>query len=198
MYRIYINGTSLIIAENVPTAIGSFQKLDVQAFDFKDFYKQVKKGSSEIFVLESKDPRKTFRAIRKPYGLIKAAGGLVRNEANEYLFIFRKGKWDLPKGKLDPGERNRIAAKREVTEECGIKIAEVGVKLAKTWHVYEEKGQVVFKKTSWFNMKAKKQKLIPQLEEDITDAKWIAEGDFAKIKANTYPLIDDLLGLVVT
>lgn len=198
MYRIYINGTALIIADFVPAGLKPFQELDVQSFDFKDFYRRVKKGNPENYVIISSDPKRTFKNIRRSYGLIKAAGGLVKNESNEYLFIFRKGKWDLPKGKLDAGEKNRVAAKREVMEECGIKIAEVGNRLARTWHVYEEKGEVVFKKTSWYNMKARKQKLVPQLEEDITDARWISEGDFSKVKDNTYPLIKDLMSLVET
>lgn len=169
------------------------QKLDSQVFDFKTFYKQVKKGSANESIILVKSPRDYFRKMRKSFQIIHAAGGIVRNEYNEYLFIFRKGKWDLPKGKLDEGEKNRVAAKREVMEECGIKISSVDKKLCNTWHVYEEKGQLVFKKTAWFNMKARSQKLIPQLEEEITDAKWIGEGSFSVVRENTYPLINDIL-----
>ncbi|MBM3413275.1 MAG: NUDIX hydrolase, partial [Bacteroidetes bacterium] len=35
---------------------------------------------------------------------ILAGGGVVVNENNQVLFIFRRKKWDLPKGKLDPEE----------------------------------------------------------------------------------------------
>ncbi|WP_374165390.1 NUDIX hydrolase [Arcticibacter sp. MXS-1] len=196
MYRIYINDTALIIADFIPDDIGAYQQIDPQTFDFKEFYKHVKKAGEAVFVILTDDPKRMFKKIRKPFLVIKAAGGLVKNEVNQYLFIFRKGKWDLPKGKLDEGEQTRIAAEREVEEECGIKVLKVGDRLCKTWHVYEDRGQIVFKKTSWFKMKARKQKLVPQLEEEITEARWVDGGDFAFIKQNTFPLIKDIISLV--
>lgn len=129
--------------------------------------------------------------------LIKAAGGLVSNEGDKYLFIFRNGKWDLPKGKLDKGENTRVAAIREVQEECGIHIDSSGKKICNTYHIYEINGVQVLKKTSWYRMRADKQKkLVPQLEEGITDARWLAAGDFMMVRQNTYPLIRDLLKVV--
>ncbi len=126
--------------------------------------------------------------------MIKAAGGLVSNEEQHYLFIFRNGKWDLPKGKLDSGETAKIAAVREVEEECGIHIDSVGGKICNTYHIYEMNKERILKKTSWYRMKAVNQKvLIPQLEEGITDVRWLAPGDFMMIRQNTYPLIRDLL-----
>ena len=44
------------------------------------------------------------KAFFKKFTLVQAAGGLVKNESDEILLIFRRGKWDLPKGKLDKGE----------------------------------------------------------------------------------------------
>lgn len=128
---------------------------------------------------------------------IKAAGGLVSNEENKYLFIFRKGKWDLPKGKLDKGETLRVAAVREVQEECGITIDSSGDKICNTYHIYEVEGQPVMKKTTWYWMRADKQpELVPQLEEDITDARWLAAGDFMLVRQNTYPLIRDVIRII--
>jgi 8-oxo-dGTP pyrophosphatase MutT (NUDIX family) len=121
---------------------------------------------------------------------------VVRCDENQFLFIFRNGKWDLPKGKLDLGEKTKKAAIREVEEECGIKVARLGDLLCKTWHVYEEKGRIVFKKTNWYTMKAERQELVPQLEEGITEARWLASGDFDYIKQNTYPLIRDVISLL--
>jgi len=196
MYRTYINETLLIIAENMPEGIGSYQQIEISNFNFKTFYRQVKSMLAAVPVIVAKDPKKAFRKIRSSFGVIHAAGGVVKNENNEYLFIFRKGKWDLPKGKLDEGERTKKAAVREVEEECGIEVSNLGDRLIKTWHVYEEKGQIVFKKTSWYHMKAKNQELIPQLEEDITDARWISPGDFHMVKENTFPLINDIISLI--
>ncbi len=126
--------------------------------------------------------------------MIKAAGGLVRNEEKRYLFIFRNGKWDLPKGKLDNGETAKVAAVREVEEECGIQINSLGEKICNTYHIYELNNERILKKTSWYQMLAFRQnKLIPQLEEGITDVRCLAPGEFMMIRQNTYPLIRDLL-----
>jgi 8-oxo-dGTP pyrophosphatase MutT (NUDIX family) len=196
MYRIYINDTALVIADFLPGGIGNYQQIDEQDFDFMSFYKLAKESPGSVNVLLTKDPKRFFKKIRKPFLVIKAAGGIVRNDENQFLFIFRKGKWDLPKGKLDDREKTKKAAVREVEEECGIKVSKLGDLLCKTWHVYEEKGQVVFKKTTWFKMKAQRQNLVPQLEEGITEARWIASGDFDYIKQNTFPLIRDIISLL--
>lgn len=128
---------------------------------------------------------------------IKAAGGIVRNEANEYLFIFRNGKWDLPKGKIEKGENSRAAAIREVEEECGIRIESSGEKIGNTYHIYEMNGGIVIKKTSWYWMKAKKKgKLIPQLEEGITDVRWLSNADLFMVQENTFPLIKNLIKII--
>lgn len=128
--------------------------------------------------------------------LIKAAGGIVANEENRYLFIFRNGRWDLPKGKLDLGEKARNAAVREVEEECGIHIDKLGNKICNTYHVYEMNKELILKKTSWYWMMAVNQHtLIPQLEEGITDVRWLGRADFKMIQQNTYPLIRDLMNV---
>ena len=56
----------------------------------------------------------------KHFKLIKAGGGLVKNKAGQILLIFRRGKWDLPKGKLDDNETLLQCAIREVREETGL------------------------------------------------------------------------------
>lgn len=196
MYRIYINDTALIIADFLPGGLGNYKQVDVQEFDFLKFYKVVKDAPATVNVILTKDPKQFFQSMRKPFVFIKAAGGVVRNDENQFLFIFRNGKWDLPKGKLDIGEKTKIAAVREVEEECGIKVSQLGDRLCKTWHVYEERGNIIFKRTTWFTMKADRQELIPQLEEGITEARWLASGDFDYIKQNTFPLIKDVISLL--
>ena len=198
MYTIYINETSLIITESISKVTKSYQQIEPKKFSFSDFYAQVKSGAlNGTYVINTSKPKKLFKSIRDSLKLIEAAGGLVSNEENRYLFIFRKGKWDLPKGKLDNGEKVREAARREVEEECGIKVNKVKDKICKTWHVYEMGGKIVLKKTTWYFMSAKNQaKLVPQLEEDITEARWIAPGDFGQVRQNTYPLIKDVISVV--
>lgn len=128
---------------------------------------------------------------------IKAAGGIVKNESNQCLFIFRNGKWDLPKGKIEEDENSRAAAIREVEEECGINIDALGEKIGNTYHTYEMDGARIIKKTAWYWMKSsKKRKLVPQLEEGISDVRWLAKKDLTLVRENTYPLIKDLLSLI--
>jgi 8-oxo-dGTP pyrophosphatase MutT (NUDIX family) len=105
--------------------------------------------------------------------LIEAAGGLVTNQNGDHLFIYRNDKWDLPKGKIEKKEKTKIAAVREVEEECGIKVNNSEYGICKTYHTYIYKGEVVLKKTYWFKMRYKgNAKLVPQLEEGITDVRW--------------------------
>jgi 8-oxo-dGTP pyrophosphatase MutT (NUDIX family) len=125
---------------------------------------------------------------------IQAGGGLVENEKGEILFMFRKGKWDLPKGKLDPGESLEACALREVAEETGIGRLELKQFLLVTEHEYMEKGLPILKETHWYLMKSDShQMLIPQTEEDITELRWIAPTDFNIVKRNTYPAILDVM-----
>jgi len=147
-----------------------------------------------VFIIQSKEFKSLFRNIKNSLEVIKAAGGLVKNEQGRYLFIFRNGKWDLPKGKIEADEKTRIAAVREVQEECGISILKIGKKICNTYHIYELNEKTILKKTSWYKMKAESQSdLIPQLEEGITDVRWLDPGDLMMVKQNTYPLIRDLI-----
>ena len=126
--------------------------------------------------------------------LILAAGGLVLNEKGEVLFMFRKGKWDLPKGKLDPGETMDACALREVMEETGL--VQVALKnfLLTTEHLYTERGKPILKKSHWYLMEADShQRLVPQAEEEISELRWLAPADFNIALANTYPSIVEVL-----
>ena len=60
--------------------------------------------------------------------------------------MFRRGKWDLPKGKLDPGETLEACALREVREETGVGQLELIKFLLVTEHEYEESGIVDFER----------------------------------------------------
>ncbi|HEY4875524.1 MAG TPA: NUDIX hydrolase, partial [Puia sp.] len=134
------------------------------------------------------------KAFWKKFIIIKAGGGLVKNEKDELLFIFRRGKWDLPKGKLDKGETIEQCAVREVEEETGLKNIKLKSPLTTTFHTYDENGKHCLKESHWFNMQTKSgQELIPQLEEQITKLQWITENKISSLLNNTYPSIVDVL-----
>lgn len=193
-YRIYFNDNTLFIADSIPNQVEKIQQLSVSDFSFLDFYKSLRKGGNKHYALIDDNPKALFKKIKKKLNIIKAAGGLVANSNNEYLFIFRNKKWDLPKGKVEKGEKVKITAVREVEEECGVVIEKREDLLCKTYHVYEMDGKVILKRTSWYRMRVKgSPKLIPQVEEGITTASWVAPlGIKVKMK-NTYPLILDVL-----
>ena len=127
---------------------------------------------------------------------IIAAGGLVENERSELLLIFRRGKWDLPKGKIDKGETIRHCALREVEEETGLQNIELGELLQVTYHEYADPWlkQDVIKETHWFAMKVKgDQLLVPQAEEDITEIKWVKKNALENYLANSYKNIVEVI-----
>jgi hypothetical protein len=193
-----MNQSALIITDFSPINDSSFQVIDIQSFDFENLYRNISKKDDEIrFYIQTSNPDTFFKSLIKQVRFIKAAGGLVKNEQNEYLFIKRLGKWDLPKGKLEEGERMKETAVREVEEECGIKIDGLGKKIKSTYHSYIMFGEVIIKKTNWYEMKVNnKPELFPQSEEDITEAKWLGRDSFSMVCENTYPLIKDLIEYV--
>ncbi len=196
-YNIYINEKSLIIVNSIPDDAVNYQQIEVQDFDFEKFYKDLHNNPLSLFYLVTGEVKEVFKRIKRGIRVIEAAGGLVLSENDKYLFIKRNGRWDLPKGKLEEKEKKRDAAVREVEEECGIKVKKLGEKLIKTYHVYESRGKLVLKISHWYEMQAKgNQRLVPQLEEGITEVKWFTKSDWSIVRSNTYGNILDVLDRV--
>lgn len=193
-YRIYINDNTLYITPSLPKYAEEMEQLNVTGFSFPGFYRSLGASTGKTYLLLDADPKALFKKIRKSCLIIKAAGGLVASTKGNYLFIFRNKKWDLPKGKVEKGEKMKEAARREVEEECGVKIWSNDEKLCKTYHVYTLGNKIVLKKTNWYSMTVKGEpKLIPQKEEGITKANWLNKTELAPVLANTYPSIMDVL-----
>jgi 8-oxo-dGTP pyrophosphatase MutT (NUDIX family) len=194
-YRIYINQKVVLITETTPAQPEMYEQLDQQSFDLKTLYNKIIGNNPKLYYyILCEDAKAFLKKVMKSVTLIEAAGGLVKNSKKDYLFIFRNGKWDLPKGKLEKGEKPKAGAVREVEEECGISIDKCGDKIVNTYHVYTIKGEVVLKKTHWYKMKYKgKGKLKPQIEEGITDVRWMAKNDITLVAGNTFPSIMDVL-----
>ncbi len=111
-----------------------------------------------------------------PLKSVKAAGGYVVRagaEEPEVLLIHRRGAWDLPKGKRDPGESTHACAEREVKEELGIDAVRVIRGLGDTQHVYLEKGYCMVKTTRWFLMRTDADTFTPQADEGIDAVAWV-------------------------
>jgi 8-oxo-dGTP pyrophosphatase MutT (NUDIX family) len=194
-YRIYINEKVILITGSVPKKVERYQKIDAQKFDLKTFYNEFNgQPGCKYFFLLCNDAKEYLKKVLKSIALIDAAGGMVKNEKGEYLFIYRNDKWDLPKGKIEKGEKKREGAVREVEEECGITVSSIGERICKTYHTYTYRGEVVLKRTYWYRMSYKGvAKLKPQREEGITDVRWFRKGHIDAIIKNTFPSIMDVL-----
>jgi 8-oxo-dGTP pyrophosphatase MutT (NUDIX family) len=126
--------------------------------------------------------------------IITAAGGLVQNNEGAFLLIFRRGFWDLPKGKLDAGELIPECAVREVREETGLQTITLESFICMTTHAYFDTWlqKDVLKETHWYAMKASSllpETLIPQIEEDIEKIEWVPVELLHQYLIQTYPTI---------
>ncbi len=135
-----------------------------------------------------------FNAVAREFVLVKAAGGFVYTLQNKVLLIFRRKKWDLPKGKLDEGEDLATCAVREVVEETGLKNVVLKQPLIVTYHTYYEQNKHILKESHWFLMLSKEQQeLSPQIEEDIELCEWIKFENIPAYLDNSLASIKDVL-----
>ena len=127
--------------------------------------------------------------LKKVFTVIEAGGGRVTDKQGRMLFIFRSGRWDLPKGWLEAGETLAQCAVREVSEECGLSVADIvnEGKLITTYHIYPFKDGFALKVTHWFRMiYVGDGETKPQTEEDISEVRWIAQNEIGEVLKNTY------------
>ncbi|MEQ8583260.1 MAG: NUDIX hydrolase [Marinoscillum sp.] len=144
---------------------------------------KLKKVDSITFC--STDKRDVIRYIKKKFKVIEAAGGVV-DKGGKILLIYRKDRWDIPKGKLDKGENKRDCAIREVEEETGVKVT-IEKKINATWHTYINKEKYVLKKTHWYVMRCLDDThLAPQAEEGIDEVRWMTLTELRAALYNSY------------
>jgi 8-oxo-dGTP pyrophosphatase MutT (NUDIX family) len=160
----------------------------------KSMIHEMEDPSVHAGVFFHKDLEELKKAFFKKFTLVNAAGGFVINEKNEVLMMFRKGKWDLPKGKTDKNETLEKCAIRETEEETGLKNITLKTPLITTYHTYHEGSRHILKETKWFIMTVSgPQQLQPQASENITELVWVKEKDLKKYLANSYPSVEDVL-----
>lgn len=152
-------------------------------------------GNKDRLVYESIRPEMSFRHFMTFFIPVEAAGGLVKNSSGKWLFILRKGRWDLPKGLIEKKEHREHAAIREVQEECGVNALKIIQNLPPTYHIYPDKnGEWMLKKTYWYLIKTSSDsKLTPQSAEEITKVEWRDPAYIDDILQSTYGNIRDLI-----
>ena len=201
MYKIYINETPLLLGtEKLLDSLSAnglnltlkYRKSPKQVLQIVDMME--KTDRFEQVVLFDDDVKQLWKDFKSRFKIIKAAGGVVFNEKGEILVMFRRGNWDLPKGKIDPGETKKQAAVREVEEETGIQNIELKKKITRTLHTYRIKKKRILKYSYWYKMKAPNQSLTPQVEEDIERCEWVKPEDFLK---NYHPMYGNIREVVL-
>ena len=201
-YKIYHNGTPVFL-----TTVEGAQSLGFLAD--KNTHVALYVGKKKVLkqYLDLLDKNKNLRAVvlyhpdlellwadfQACFKVLEAAGGYVQNAQNELLVFYRRGSWDMPKGKIDPGESPEQAAVREVQEETGLVQIELGDFLTHTYHTYEQKGQRILKKTWWYWMRTPDMKLIPQTEEDIEEIQWVSPEAWLASDVVVYPNIREVI-----
>lgn len=197
MYKVFINERPLVLsAEPIIMHQGqSFsyhnkEQLKALMADLKAA--RVNNNGINVY---SADLQQLWADFCSLFNSIEAAGGIVINTQGNYLFIQRLGYWDLPKGKIDPGETIEQAAVREVEEECGIDGIVITATAGQTYHTYEHKGWDVLKVTHWFTMHSSfTGTLVPQTEEGISEVRWLSKPEIEQIVLpKTYVSIAELV-----
>ena len=147
-----------------------FDLLNYKNTIISEIIHKLTEGSISGIILLCADLQEAWRDFKSHFKVISASGGLVINKQLEFLFIFRGGKWDLPKGRIEEGESIEHTAVREVEEECGIENLSIERFLVTTYHLFFHNNRNYLKETHWFLMKTDfKGELTPQLEEGITE-----------------------------
>ena len=152
---------------------------------------------STLFLWSGNEYRVLKNEFFSLFKIINAAGGVVKNEKGEILTIYRNGKWDLPKGKIEKRkETHRKAAVREVQEETGLKTVKIVRPLVTTYHIYCKRKRLILKLTYWFEMFAESSnKLKPQSRENISIVTWVDDEEMADVQKHTYASLRDIFTL---
>ena len=197
MYTIFIND-SVLILRSFESVLEVDEQSEIQSYScgscMNSAITKVQTGLCKSLILKGDDVEYMWRDFCSHYQLIEAAGGVVVNSKREILWILRNGKWDLPKGKVESGEKVQDAAVREVEEECAVRGINRGALLGVTYHTYSYKSEAILKKTYWYAMTCSlKQVLKPQLDEGITEVVWADKTKHLSCVSNTYNSIVELL-----
>ncbi len=172
MYKVFVKDIPIILSTE--KNIGKqYTSIPLKFARFKKLIKKINNGKLIYVNLYHKNEEKLERFLRKKLPVVEAAGGLVYNNKREILFIYRNGKWDIPKGRIEKKESHQEAAVREVEEETGITGLEVKKFLTTTYHVFKRNGKFKLKVTYWFEMYSEFDgEFIPQIDEGILKVKW--------------------------
>lgn len=198
IYKVFNNNKCLFFTNDYKNINIRTGDVFFEFTNYFDFEKIIQKFESidfkyDIFLL-AENIIEIFDFYKKKHNVLFAAGGIVRNQKQEILSIFRFNKWDLPKGHVELNEKYEDAALREVIEETGVKNLVLNKFIDITYHIYFIENVKYLKITYWYSMNCNNSEiLIPQISEGITDVKWFNIKDLNIILNNSYSSINEII-----
>ena len=117
MYKVFVN-QKVIILTSKPSHDSKHPQLSLKESSLNEVLKILKKNKKVLLVHKNED--KLISKFKKKIKVVKAGGGIVKNQKDETLFIFRRNKWDLPKGKVEKNEKNTKKTQRKYEFEIVI------------------------------------------------------------------------------
>ena len=193
MQKIFVGNKPIVLTTKVEKET-NFKNLMIDSVDIIRVLQLLKKNKYKSVRLVGSNEDELLESFLKLLPNVIAGGGKVFNSKGHILFIFRNGKWDLPKGKAEANETIDQTALREVEEETGIRDLSISKPLEITYHIFKRNNKILLKKTYWFEMYSSYEgDFKPQFKEGITKVKWIDPKKLKKIKKNIYANIDQLL-----
>lgn len=186
MYKVFVNDKPLFltneVAKETDFQLFLLESVDIEQVIIKMFQNKIQKA-----YLYYPDEKAILKKVKEKIPVCKAGGGLVYNKAGDVLFIFRNGKWDLPKGGIEKGEEIEDTAIREVEEETGVKNLKITHKLQKTYHVFKRGGKYKLKVTHWYEMRTDFTGTPkPQANEGIEKVAWLGPEEIKEALKNSY------------
>ena len=194
MYKVFFNQKPIILSTEIIKNDDSCPLFYIKFSVTEKIISALKKKSISSVILYHPKKEKLIMHFNKLFPIVEAAGGLVINELNQFLFIYRNKKWDLPKGRMRKNEPIIDAAVREVEEETSVKDLIVKKPLTITYHIFKRNTKYKLKKTYWYLMKTSYSgKLVPQLNEGIERAVWKDKDEIQSVMKNVYKNIEVLI-----
>lgn len=186
MYKVFVNDKPLFLTNEISKET-DFQLFLLESIDIEQLIIKIFQNKIQKAILYHPDESEMMKTLKAKIPVNKAGGGLVYNKKGEVLFIFRNGKWDLPKGGIEKGEEIENTAMREVEEETGVGKLRITNKLEKTYHIFKRNGKYKLKITHWFEMQSDFEG-IPhgQAEEGIEKVAWLNPEQIKEALTNSY------------
>ncbi|MFM9987786.1 NUDIX hydrolase [Flavobacterium sp.] len=186
MYKVFVNDKPLFLTNEIKKET-DFKFFLLESTDINQIIINFFQNKIQQAYLYHPDEKEIMKTLKAKIPVNKAGGGLVYNKNGAVLFIFRNGKWDLPKGGIEKGELIEDTAIREVEEETGVTGLKITAKLQKTYHVFKRNGRYKLKITHWYEMKTDFEGTpTGQIEEGIEKVAWLNPNEIEEALKNSY------------